>query len=312
MRRFAYILICISTLLSCVACFQAESKVEYAENQLVFNFKSIDDLYQFLTYDENRYPLVSAHRGGAFEKHPENALETFAFHAKKRPTIIECDVQLTKDSVLVLMHDELLERTTTGQGRISSFTYDEIAKLNLKDTRGDVTRFRVPTLQSALKWGKGKVIYTLDVKKNVPYSLVVDAIRNAQAESNVIIITYSAGQAGQVHSLAPDLMISANIKNTEDFSRLASYNIPDNRIVAFVGTKEADESLVERLHAHGIMTILGTIGNLDRQATKNGYQVYAEYIDRGADILSTDHPQEAQKALDYYIKKRKLSSPFLP
>jgi len=69
--------------------------------------------------------------------------------------------------------------------------------------------------------------------------------------------------------------------------------------------------LINLLHAHGIKTILGTMGNLDRQAKARGYQVYAEYVENGADILSTDNVEDAQKALDFYIKKRNLSSPYI-
>jgi len=69
--------------------------------------------------------------------------------------------------------------------------------------------------------------------------------------------------------------------------------------------------LDEKLHAHGIKTTRGTLGNLDKQADNKGYQVYAEYIENGADILSTDRPGEAQKALDFYIQKRNIKSPFI-
>ena len=53
------------------------------------------------------------------------------------------------------------------------------------------------------------------------------------------------------------------------------------------------------------------MGNLDRAASKAGYQRYAEYIEHGADVLSTDRPLEAWKALDFYIKKRNLNSPYI-
>src|SRR5690606_39940190 len=93
-----------------------------------------------------------------------------------------------------------------------------------------------------------------------------------------------------VHNLAPDLMISASIKNVEDLVRLNDLDVPDTRLVAFIGTSQADKKLTDLLHQHGILCILGTIGNLDRQAQQRGEQVYAEYIENGADILSTDRP----------------------
>lgn len=277
----------------------------------VFNLKTVDDLYHFLTYNENSYPLVSAHRGGPSDGFPENAIPTFAEVASKMPAIIECDIAMTKDSVLVLIHDETLDRTTTGKGKLSRKTFEELKELKLKDNNGVVTNYRIPTLEDALQWGIGRVIYTLDVKKSVPYEKVIELIRKTKAEANSIIITYSANQAEVVNRLAPDLMISATIKNTDDLNRLSEMSIPDTRLIAFVGTREPDTALYTLLRQHGIKSILGTIGNLDRSAERAGYQLYADFIVRGADVLSTDRPFEAYKALDFYIKKRNLESPFI-
>jgi len=276
-----------------------------------FNITTLEDLYQFLTYNENRYPLVSAHRGGDSDGLPENAIETFQHWAKQFPLIIECDVRMSKDSVLILMHDERLDRTSNGSGRIGKYTLAELKELLLKDKNGELTVYQIPTLEEALTWGKGNVVFTLDVKQDVPYSLLSEIIQKTNAQASVVVITYNANQARALNRINPDLMISASVKSQKDLDKLAEAGIPDNRIVAFVGTSQPKKDLVEKLHAHGIKTILGTIGNLDKQADNKGYQVYAEYIENGADILSTDRPGEAQKALDFYIQKRNIKSPFI-
>lgn len=303
------------TTVTATSCFKIKSTSEQPSSIRTegshFNLSSADDLYKFLTYSERRVPLISAHRGGPMSSYPENAIETFQHIATKMPAIIECDIALTRDSALVLMHDETLERTTTGNGKVNQHTLVEIKKLHLEDNDGNLTPYRVPTLDEALEWGVGKVIFTLDVKKDVPYNLVINAVRKAGAEAHAIIITYSTGQASIVHNLAPELMISASIKNVEDLVRLSDRNIPDTRIVAFIGTRKPNQKLTAFLHEHGIFCILGTIGNLDRQAAHRGDQVYADYVESGADILSTDRPIQAAKVLNYYIKKRNLSSPYI-
>ncbi|HMR18328.1 MAG TPA: glycerophosphodiester phosphodiesterase family protein [Sphingobacterium sp.] len=276
-----------------------------------FNLHSVEDLYAFLTYDENRYPLISAHRGGPGAGYPENALKTFGRVAEAMPVIIECDVRMSKDSVLVLLHDEELARTTNGTGRVGQYTLRELQELRLKDTEGKLTDCIIPTLKEALIWGNGKVIFTLDVKNDVPYRELAALIQETEAAAYSVVITYSANQAIALHRTDPDLMISASIKSEKDLLRLYSANIPDNRLVAFVGTSQPDSKLVKALHDHGIKIILGTIGNLDKHAAARGYQLYAEYIENGADILSTDRPFEAIKALDYYISKRNLTSPYI-
>jgi len=273
--------------------------------------RTVDELYRFLTYDEHRYPLVSAHRGGPDTGFPENALETFENAHRRQPVIIECDVRMTKDSVLVLMHDETLDRTTTGSGKLHALDLAALRKLRLKDADGRPTGYRIPTLDQALQWGAGKVVFTIDVKRGVPYSAVVEAIRRNRAEAYSIIITYSADEAAAVHQLAPDLMISASIHSATDLLRLNDRNIPDNRLIAFVGTSEVPPQVYDLLHGHGILCILGTMGNLDKQAATRGDTVYTGLVERGADILSTDRPLEAGRALHAYRQAHKLTSVFI-
>ncbi|MEI5985684.1 MULTISPECIES: glycerophosphodiester phosphodiesterase family protein [Sphingobacterium] len=297
-----------------IGCFRGERPVMTDETPKVhnwFNINTVDELYEFLTYEEGSIPLVSAHRGGPHDGYPENCLTTIGKVAGEMPAIMEIDIAMTKDSVLVLMHDETLNRTSTGKGKVSNKTFAQLQELKLKDNDGQVTDYVIPTLKDILYWGKGKVLFTLDIKKSVPYEKVLEVVREAKAEASSIIITYSANQASAVNKLAPDLMISATIKNQDDLTRLSDLGIPDNRLIAFVGTSEPDSALYSLLRQHGIKSILGTMGNLDKAADKSGFQRYAELVERGADVLSTDRPFEAWKALDFYIKKRSLTSTYI-
>jgi glycerophosphoryl diester phosphodiesterase len=300
-----------------MVCFQVNNTDNHSKDGIftsqkpIFNLHNVDDLYAFLTYDDHSYPIVSAHRGGPDIGYPENAIATFERIARSMPAIIECDVRLSKDSVMVLLHDEKLERTTNGKGRVGQYDLKELQQLRLKDTEGNLTDYTIPTLEEALRWGKGKVIFTLDVKNDVPYDALSALIQETDASAYSVVITYSANQAIVLHRTDPGLMISASIKSEKDLLRLYNANIPDNRVVAFIGTRQPDPELVNALHDHGIKIILGTIGNLDQQAATRGYQVYAQYVENGADILSTDQPFEAFKALDFYIQKRNLSSPYI-
>ncbi|SJZ39043.1 glycerophosphodiester phosphodiesterase family protein [Sediminibacterium ginsengisoli] len=280
-------------------------------SEYLLQFKNGTELQQFLTYSPKRIPLISAHRGGPVKGFPENALETFANTITVHPAIIECDITLSKDSVLVLMHDDKLDRTSTGTGVIKEQPYAELEKLYLKDNEGTVTSYKIPKLDDVLAWGKNKVIFTLDVKRGVPYARVIEAIRRTKTESCSVIITYNATQAAEVAKLAPDLMISVTVQNKEDLQRLYDNGVPYNRMLAFVGVREADPALYELLHEHKIQCILGTLGNLDRQAEARGDRLYYDMITRGADILSADRTREADAMVNQYREDNKLTSPHI-
>jgi glycerophosphoryl diester phosphodiesterase len=260
-------------------------------NHYYISFKSGKELNDFLNRKTGSFPLISAHRGGPMPGFPENAIETFENATTHQP----------------VMHDDKLDRTTTGTGPVGSYTYTELQKLTLKDNDGKVTSFKIPTLEEVLTWGKNKVLFTVDIKRGVPYSKVVAAVRKTKSENNAIIITYNANQAAEVHQLAPDLMISASARSIADVERLNQMGVPNERIVAFVGTAAPEQAVYEYLHSKGITCILGTMGNLDRSAVANATQnVYGQLLANGADIISTDQLVLAGKQFDSYRKDKNL------
>jgi glycerophosphoryl diester phosphodiesterase len=115
---------------------------------------------QLLTCDESSV-IVVAHRAD-WRNFPENSLEAIQSSIEMGVDMLELDVQRTKDGVLILMHDQKLDRTTTGQGNIAETTWEEISKLNLKDHKGEVTSYKVPKLEDALLLCKDRIMINLD------------------------------------------------------------------------------------------------------------------------------------------------------
>lgn len=291
-----------------VAAFSSCKQEEKSHQYIKFN--NVAELYQFLKWSpENRFPLISAHRGAPMPGFPENCIETFDNATTYNPVVIEFDIAYSKDSVMVVMHDDQLDRTTTGKGPIGNYTYEELKAFNLKDNDGNETRFKIPTLDSVLSWSKGKVLLTIDLKKGVSYAKVIEKVKQYKVESNSIIITYNADQAKEVHQLAPDLMISASVQKKAELKRLNSLGIPDNRIVAFVGVAAPDKEFYQYLHSKDITTILGTMGNIDKSAIATpAKMVYYHLVNNGADILSGDNLQQASEELDKFRYNKKISS----
>ena len=115
---------------------------------------------KLLTCDESSV-IVVAHRAD-WRNYPENSLEAIQSSIERGVDMLELDVQRTKDGVLILMHDQKLDRTTTGQGNIAETTWEEISKLNLKDHKGEVTSYKVPKLEDALLLCKDRIMINLD------------------------------------------------------------------------------------------------------------------------------------------------------
>ena len=254
-------------------------------------------LYDFLSPKEKPFPLVSAHRGGRnIPGNPENNIETFDYTLLFNYAIIEFDVNISKDSVLLLMHDRSLDRTTNGTGLVKEKTWAEILDLFLVDDEGRLTIYKVPSLSRTLEWLKYKTVATIDIKRGVPFEKVIKMVEQKQVEDYVVMITYNIEDAQKVYALNPKLMISLGIRNEEELARWKASDIPAKNILAFTGTNKKTAAFYQKLHEEGILSIQGTMGNIDRQAEAKGEKVYQELIDMGADILATDRPREAAKA----------------
>jgi glycerophosphoryl diester phosphodiesterase len=261
-------------------------------------------LPQFLKHDGTTFPLISAHRGGRnLAGYPENAVETFEHVLQYTHAIIECDIVQSKDSVLYLMHDRSLDRTTTGSGKVTSQNWAAVKNLYLIDDFGDTTDFHPPRLDEVLKWTKGKAILALDVKRGVPFERVVEQIQAHQVEDYTHIIVYNLDDAQKVYQLDPSLMMSVSIRNDNEWQAFRQSGIPPENVVAFTGTIRSDAALYKSLHDAGILCIQGTMGNIDRQAQARGEEVYQALIKQGIDILATDRPIEAAKAVSSMISQ---------
>jgi glycerophosphoryl diester phosphodiesterase len=290
-------------LLCCVACSGPGTGSEQAEkvgafNEAVFALHGAENFY---SWTSDRIPMVSAHRGGPYPGYPENAIETFEFITEITPAVIECDIAMTKDSVLILMHDNTLDRTTTGTGSVQDYLWSELQELRLVDLEGTVTAYRIPTLGELLDWTPGKALLTLDVKRGVPFEKVIEEVQQSGTGTYAAIITYNANDARKVYELDSSLMISVGIGNREAYEAHRSLGIPDENMIAFVGVAEPDEAHYRFLHDKGIYCILGVLGNLDKKAEVKGDALYADFVERGADILATDRPVEAAAAIKTLI-----------
>lgn len=244
------------------------------------------------SYANKTKTLVSAHRGGSgLEKYPENCIETMEFLYQKGINIFEIDISSTQDKQLILMHDNSLQRTTTARQDVNQVSLSTIKKYFLMDDFGNQTDYQVPTFEEALQWGKDKMLYFMvDIKKTVDYHQLIDVIRKNKMEQQCILVSYSVGQAEKLHRLAPEMMLSVNMRNERELNDLLESDIPSNRMIAFTGTRLSDKSLYQKIHQEDIMVILGTLGNLDKQAEKRGNSRYQEYEKMGVDIFATDRP----------------------
>lgn len=124
--------------------------------------KNAASILKTLKSPNRDYIQVWSHRGD-WRYAPENSLMAIQRCIDLGVDVVELDFRLTKDGYLVAMHDETVDRTTNGTGKVADLTLQEVKELRLKNGCGvRHSRQQVPTLAEVMNLVKGKIMVNLD------------------------------------------------------------------------------------------------------------------------------------------------------
>jgi glycerophosphoryl diester phosphodiesterase len=253
--------------------------------------------------------LISAHRAVLDETTPENSLAGIrATGGAIRPALLEIDVTRTLDGALVLMHDDTLDRTTTGHGRVADNTLAQVRATRLTDGNGKVTDAAPPTLREALDAaGKVGAIVTLDFKSGgsdgeILTRQVIAETRAAQAAHRAVLIVYNNQDALRLAALAPEMMISVPVSSPQHLTVLTEGGLSASRILAWTGTRTENPTLWTRLRQAGVEPMFGTLGAPgrradDRYAADGDPSEYRDLFAAGVAVIGTDTPKAVKAML---------------
>jgi glycerophosphoryl diester phosphodiesterase len=136
------------------------------------------------SYQEGAY-LVAAHRGLHTEA-PENSVRSIKKAIESGIDIVEIDVRISKDGIPILMHDETVDRTTNGSGKVIDLDLAQMQKLQLLNKNStEQIHQKIPTLKEVLKIGRGKIIFDLDIK-TTEIEKIMEVVKTSGAEEGVI------------------------------------------------------------------------------------------------------------------------------
>lgn len=154
---------------------------------------------------------IIAHRGFS-GVYPENTMLAFEKAEEAGCDEIELDVHLTKDKVLVIIHDELIDRTTDGTGFVRDYTYKELTKFNASALFEKKFGFnKIPSFDEYCLWVKDKSITTnIEIKTNKFYyeeieKELVDKIYAYGLEKKVMFSSFNFLSLVKCKEIAPEI-----------------------------------------------------------------------------------------------------------
>lgn len=232
-----------------------------------------------------------AHRGGIVPGHPENTLAAFRQAIKHGAEVIEIDLRGTKDGGVVIMHDETLDRTTNGKGKVTDYTLAELKKLDAG--AGE----RIPTYEEVLQLVAGTgVKLLLDIKESpvLDKHKVVRLTDKYNAALNVIVGPRNLDDLRAFRTLNPNLRTLGFIRNVEDIEPFAQAGVDIIRL--WPKWIYANPGLVKKVHQLG-KPVWTTANDASREELE-------KLIKLGVNGILSDLPEVMNKLLADMKKAR--------
>ena len=236
---------------------------------------------------------IYAHRGYS-GMYPENTMLAFQKAAETGCDGIELDVQLTKDGTVVVIHDETVDRTTWGTGRVVDYTFEELRKLDASRLFGDKYGFcPIPSFEEYVSWAAGQNLVTnIELKTGVYYyeeleKKTLELVRRYGLEDKVFYSSFNHMSLVRMKELAPDAFCGALVDR--ELGNAGYYCSQFGFQAYHPGIKDLTEEAVKGCKEKGIAVNVWTIN--DMGALEKLYQW-------GCDGAFTNYPSICKSWID--------------
>lgn len=265
----------------------------------------------------SKYVVVACHRGD-WRNYPENSIPAIESIIRMGADIMELDLKLTKDSVLVLSHDWTIDRCTTGKGRVSDYTLDELKQFRLRRAHGVATdSLHICTLREALECCKDRICVNVD--QGYEYYDMVLAVTEELGVTDQILIKGKHSVASVAEKMAAhehNMMYMPIIDIQKEQGQKLFQEYMDTKTVPLAyevcwkkltpEVSDCFKKVVESGSKLWVNTIWGSLcGYLDDDKALDcgdPAEVYDQVIALGASMIQTDRPE----LLLNYLRKKGL------
>jgi len=229
-------------------------------------------------------PKVLAHRGASAHA-PENTMAAFQLAFDQGADGIELDVMLTKEGRVVVIHDDTVDRTTNGAGKVSEMTLEQVQSLDAGDGQ------RIPTLAEVLERFGGRFLINVELKN---YSSMLDAlpleviklVESFNLVESVLLSSFNPINLFRIRRHLPQVKLGL-ITQPKMAERWMWRFFPHNALHPHFS--DVDQQLVASLHAdHRKINVW----------TPDDPEEICRLATLGVDGIITNYPQRAQQVLE--------------
>lgn len=248
--------------------------------------------------------LTCAHRGmtykGIQDNIPENSVMAVKYAIAAGADLLETDPRLTADGTIIVMHDASINRMTNGTGNVASLSYDNIRSHNLK-VNGQVTEYKVPTLEEMLDAAKNKIYLCLDIKEPAILPKIIKIVEAKGMIDQVCYFHSATTTIDLLKKLNPKAIAFPWTGDAASVKTIAKY-YPSVKMVQF-GFDDDTPAAVATAKAISDAKLVGYANHLlgpDEKFLAGDHTLIDKFIANKINIVQTDYCDK----LDEYLKTK--------
>jgi glycerophosphoryl diester phosphodiesterase len=227
--------------------------------------------------------LIIAHRG-ASSYAPENTLAAFDLALQMGGSHLELDVHLTRDDHLVIIHDDTLDRTTSGTGPVASQTLAALQTLDAGAWFGEAfAGARIPTLADVLTRYQGRAHLHIELKGHTAHlpQWTVDLVRAHGMAQHVTFTSFQHTHLQTMQTYAPELPTGWLVGEISDTVIAQAHALGCAQLCPRASLVTAE--IVQRLHTEGFIVRAWGVAN---------EALMHQVVEAGADGMTVNFPDK--------------------
>lgn len=252
-------------------------------------------------------PLVFAHQGGE-NLWPSNTMLAFQNSAALGADVLDTDMHMTKDGVLVLMHDQTVDRTTDGSGAIRDLTLEQIKTLDagydFSQDEGQTFPYRgqglqVPTLEELFQ-AFPNTRFGIEIKQTDPIATAqrfCALIRQYSMQDQVLVSSFRQENMDAFRKECPEVATSATEGEVRLFYILYRLGLADTLTPGYHSLQVPEKSAGLTLLTPGFVKAAHRHGLAVQPWTINEVADLERILALGVDGINTDNPDRLLEIL---------------
>jgi glycerophosphoryl diester phosphodiesterase len=251
-------------------------------------------------YWTGKFPvMVIAHRGFSGQA-PENTLASFKKAIELGSDMIELDVRFSKDGQVVVVHDDTIDRTTNGRGKVSDYTLKELKQFDagswfLPQFSGE----QIPTLKEVLELAKGRILVNIEIKnESLGQYAVTDLadralreVKKAEMAEQVIFSSFYPSALARIKERDPRIWVALLYNRSWNYLPEITRGNPFS--ILNLRNSYLTKDKIAKIHREGMRVNVYTV---------NSEEEMEQFVGWGIDGIITNHPDRLIKILQKKFK----------